>query len=67
MWGVGSEFEDEGEVECEGSASVTDRGELMLRALVKAGWNSVFKCIDRALKLKDGITRFSENDMELDG
>ena len=27
----------------------------------------MFDCINRALQLKDAITRFSENDMELDG
>ena len=27
----------------------------------------MFDCINRALELKDAITRFSENDMELDG
>ena len=27
----------------------------------------MFDSINRALKLKDAITRFSENDMELDG
>ena len=34
---------------------------------VKTRWNSVFDCINRALQLKDAITRFSEHDMELDG
>ena len=29
--------------------------------------NSVLDCINRALQLKDAITRFSDNDMELDG
>ena len=27
----------------------------------------MFDCINRALQLKDAITRFSEDDMELDG
>ena len=27
----------------------------------------MFECINRALQLKDAITRFSENDMDLDG
>ena len=27
----------------------------------------MFDCINRALQLKEAITRFSENDMELDG
>ena len=27
----------------------------------------MFECINRALELKDAITRFSENDMELNG
>ena len=34
---------------------------------MKTQWNSVFDCINGALQLKDAITRFSENDMELDG
>ena len=50
-----------------GSADAADRGALRLHAPVKTQWNSVFDCINRALELKDAITRFSENDMELDG
>ena len=64
---VHSESEGEGKGECEGNASATDRGALRLHAPVKTRWNSVFDCINRALELKDAITRFSENDMELDG
>ena len=56
-----------GEGECEGNADVADRGALRLHSPVKTRWNSVFDCINRALQLKDAITRFSENDMELDG
>ena len=64
---VGSESEGEGKVEYKGSASAADRWDLKLCALVKTRWNSVFECINRALHLKDAITRFSENDVELDG
>ena len=35
VYGVGSEFVREGEVECEGSASVADRGALRLCASTK--------------------------------
>ena len=49
------------------SASASDRGALRLHAPIKTRWNSVFECINRALQLKDPITRFLENDMELDG
>ena len=38
-----------------------------LHVPIKTRWNSVFDCINRALQLKDAITRFSENGMELDG
>ena len=38
-----------------------------MHAPAKTRWNSVFDCINRALQLKDAITRFLENDMELDG
>ena len=62
-----SESEGEGKGECEGNADEADRGALRLHAPVKTRWNSVFDCINRALQLKDTITRFSENDMELDG
>ena len=65
--GVHSESEGEGKGECEGNADAADRGALRLHAPVKTRWNSVFDCINRALQLKDAITRFSENDMELDG
>ena len=65
--GVHSECENEVEVECGESADAADRGALRLHAPVKTRWNSVFDCINRALELKDAITRFSENDMELDG
>ena len=65
--GVRSESEGEGKGECEGKVSATDRGNLRLHAPVKTQWNSVFDCINRALQLTDAITRFSENDMELDG
>ena len=44
-----------------------DRGALRLHAPIKTQSNSVFDCINRALQLKDAITRFSESDMELDG
>ena len=64
--GVHSQSEGEGKGECEGNAAAADRGALRLHALVKTRWNSVFDCINRALQLKDAITRFSENDMELD-
>ena len=65
--GVGSECEGEREVECEGSSSATARRVLRLCTRVKTRWNVVFECIDRALELKDAITTFSGNDMELDG
>ena len=65
--GVHSESEGEGKGECEGNADAADRGALRLHAPVKTRWNSVFDCINRALELKDAITRLSENDMELDG
>ena len=64
--GVHSESEGEGKGECEGNANAADRGALRLHAPVKTRW-SVFDCINRALQLKDAITRFSENDMGLDG
>ena len=67
MGGVHSECENEVEVECWESADAADRGALRLHAPIKTRWNSVFDCINRALQLKDAITRFSENDMELDG
>ena len=67
MSGVHSESEGEGKGECEGNANAADRGALRLHAPVKTRWNSVFDCINRALQLKGAITRFSENDMELDG
>ena len=67
MGGVHSESEGEGKGECEGNADAADRGALRLHVPVKTRWNSVFDCINRALQLKDAITRFSENDMELDG
>ena len=60
-----SESEGEGKEECEENADVADRGALRLHAPIKTPWNSVFDCINRALK--EAITRFSENDMELDG
>ena len=62
-----SECENEMEVECGGSTDPADRGAFRLHAPVKTRWNSVFDCINRALELKDAITRFSENDMELEG
>ena len=62
-----SESEGERKGECEGNANAADRGALRLHTPVKTRWNSVFDCINRALQLKDAITRFSENDMELDG
>ena len=65
--GVHSESEGEGKGECEGNADAANRGALRLHAPIKTRWNSVFDCINRALQLKDAITRFSENDMELDG
>ena len=64
---VGSEPEGEGKAECEGSASVVDRGALWLCASTKTLQNCLFECINRALQFKDAITRFSKNDMELDG
>ena len=67
MGGVRSESEGEVKGECEGNASAADRGSLRLHAPIKTRWNSVFGCINKALQLKDAITRFSENDMELDG
>ena len=66
MGDVASESEGEGKVECEGRARAADRGALRLLARIQARWNSVFDCINGALQLKDTITRFSENDMELD-
>ena len=65
--GVHSESEGEGKGECEGNAYAANRGALRLHASVKTRWNNVFDCINRTLQLKDAITRFSENDMELDG
>ena len=65
--GMRSESEGEGKGGCEGNASAADRGALRLHAPVKIRWNSVFDCISKALQLKDAITRFSGNDMELDG
>ena len=56
--GVRSESEGEGKGECEGNASTADRGALRLHAPIKTRWNSVFDCINRALQLKDAITRF---------
>ena len=56
--GVHSESEGEGKGECEGNADAADRGALRLHAPVKTRWNSVFDCINRALQLKDAITRF---------
>ena len=67
MGGVHSESEGEGKRECEGNANAVDRGALRFHALVKTRWNSVFDCINRPLQMKDAITRFSENNMELDG
>ena len=65
--GEGSESDGEGKGEYEGKASVADRGSFRLHAPVKTRWNNVFDCINRGLQLKDAITRFSENDIELDG
>ena len=64
---MGSESEGEVKMECERRASAVDRDALRLYALIKTRWNSVFDCINRAWQFKDAITRFSENDMELDG
>ena len=50
-----------------GSATITNRGALRLCTSVKTSWNSVFECINRALLLKNSITTFSKNDIELDG
>ena len=51
----------------EGTTSVTNREALRLRAPCKTEWNSVFEYIDRALQLKDAITKFSEDDIEMNG
>ena len=56
-----------GRVECGGTARTTNRVALRLGAPVQTQWNSVFECINSAFHLKDGITKFSENDMEFDG
>ena len=65
--GDGSESEGEQEGNFEGSTSATNRGGLRLRAPIKAQWISVFECIDRALRLKDAIIKFSKHDMGVDG
>ena len=54
-------------MECEGCTSAIDRGASKLRSRIKTQWNSVFECINNTLYLKDVITRFSKDDMELDG
>ena len=51
----------------ERNENATDTRSLKLLAPVKIGWNSVFECINRGLKLKDSITKLSENDMEVGG
>ena len=57
--GVGYEYKCEGKVDFEGTRSSTDREALRLCARVQTRWHSVFECINRALQLKDVISKFS--------
>ena len=50
----------------EGTVGATDRKSLRLCAFVEAQRNSVFQSINRALKMMESITKFSENEMEED-